>query len=173
MKSRAVFLDRDGTINPDPGYIGDPRQFELFPGVVPALRRLSEAGFKLFLVTNQSGIGRGYLTSGDLEAVHERMNSLLAAGGVNFDGIRYCPHLPGEECSCRKPNPAMVLDLAREHGIDLEKSWFIGDKASDILCGRRAGCRTVLVGNGQDEGADFTAPDLPAAAELVIREGVE
>jgi len=170
MTPRAVFLDRDGTINPDPGYIDAPEKFKLFPETIEALRLLSSAGYLLFLVTNQSGIGRGYFSRETLAAIHEHMGRLLAGGGVKFDDLLYCPHQPGENCGCRKPDPGMVLELARRHGVDREKSWFVGDKASDIICGRRAGCRTILVRGEKidaEVSPDFIADDLLGAARII------
>ena len=148
MKRKAVFLDRDGTINFDPGYLGDPEQFRFLPGVVEALTRLHEAGYLIFVVSNQSGIARGFFRDEDLDRVHDKMRNALRAEGVVLDGIYYCPHHPDERCSCRKPSPKMVLDASRSFGVDIEHSYFIGDRISDIETGKNAGCRTILVLTG-------------------------
>jgi len=148
LKRKAVFLDRDGTINFDPGYLGDPEQFRFLPGVVEALTRLHEAGYLIFVVSNQSGIARGFFRDADLDRVHDKMRNALRAEGVVLDGIYYCPHHPDERCSCRKPSPKMVLDASRSFGVDIEHSYFIGDRISDIETGKNAGCRTILVLTG-------------------------
>ncbi|MDD5555951.1 MAG: D-glycero-beta-D-manno-heptose 1,7-bisphosphate 7-phosphatase [bacterium] len=148
MRRKAVFLDRDGTLNVDPGYLADPAQFRLLPGVVAALRRLRGAGYRIFVVSNQSGIARGLFGEEELRRIHERMDAALRRGGVALDGIYYCPHHPTDRCGCRKPSPKMVLDAAREHRVDLKASYFVGDRLTDIEAGRKAGCRTVLVLTG-------------------------
>ncbi len=182
MKRRAVFLDRDGTINFDPGYLGDAERFRLLPGVVDALRRLREAGYLIFVVSNQSGIARGFFSHEDLRRIHDTMSAALRAHGVELDGIYYCPHHPDEQCPCRKPSPAMVLDAARRYDVSLGDSFFIGDRLSDVETGSRAGCGTILVltGGGREtaEGLaagpkpDHMAADLAAAADWILsREG--
>jgi D-glycero-D-manno-heptose 1,7-bisphosphate phosphatase len=151
----AVFLDRDGTVMEDVGYPRDPDTVRLLPGASAALAALQSAGFALVIVSNQSGVGRGIITPEQARAVHERFVSALAADGVTIDAFRYCPHAPGEGCDCRKPRPDMLLDVAAELGLDVSRSTMIGDRASDLEAGRRAGARTVLVGDR----------DHPAAAE--------
>ena len=177
MKRAAVFLDRDGTINRDPGYLSDPDGFELFPRSGEGMRLLAESGFTLVVVSNQSGIGRGLIAPSQLDEIHERMKSELRGEGVELEGIYYCPHHPGERCSCRKPSPLLVLSAAEKLGLDLASSYFVGDQASDILTGKNAGLRTVLVTTGeglksQEESeelkADCVAKDLLAAARWII-----
>ena len=143
---RAVFLDRDGTLIEDMGYLKNPDGVRLLPGCGVALAALQRNGFLLVLVSNQSGIGRGWLTRDEVERVHERVVSLLAEHGARFDAVYYCPHGPEEGCACRKPAPGMLLQAARELEIDLRTSFLVGDKPSDIEAGHRAGCRTVLLG---------------------------
>jgi D-glycero-D-manno-heptose 1,7-bisphosphate phosphatase len=167
---RAVFFDRDGTLMEEAEYCADPARVRVFPGVPDALRRLKDAGFGIFVVTNQSGIGRGYFTEEQYTAVQREF--LRQAGESAIDGTYYCPDAPGVESRCRKPEPGMLLQAAAEHGIDLAASYMVGDKAADIECGRRAGTRTILVltgyGAAQKCAADFTSADAVGAVELVL-----
>jgi D,D-heptose 1,7-bisphosphate phosphatase len=178
---KAVFLDRDGTINFDPGYLNDPGQFRFYPGAVEALRQLSEAGYLIIIISNQSGIARGYFGEDTLKKIHDKMLSAFLAGGITITGIYYCPHHPDDQCECRKPSPKMVLEAARDNAIDLGNSFFIGDRESDIKTGKNAGCETVLVLTGagketqkaiKDESRpDYVAKDLPEAARWIIGRG--
>lgn len=145
MTRRAVFLDRDGTIIDDAGYLRDPGRVRLLPGAPEALNRLRNRGYRLVVVSNQSGVGRGLLTREDLENVHRRMAQELAGHGVALDGAYYCPHAPWEGCGCRKPSPGLLIKAAEEMGLDMHRSFMVGDKLSDISAGRRAGCRAVLL----------------------------
>lgn len=153
---RAVFLDRDGTLNHDPGYIHRPEEFILFPGVAEAIRLLNEAGYLVVVATNQAGIARGYYTEEDLCAVHRKLRDEIAAGGGRLDGIYHCPHHPTagdgaltRACFCRKPAPGMLYRAALDLEIDLGGSWMIGDREGDLEAGRRAGCRTALALTGE------------------------
>jgi len=148
LEGYTIFLDRDGTLNPDPGYIKSPDQFELFPGVAEALGRLKRAGARLILVTNQSGIARGLLSRQNLEAIHRKLAHLLGQAGVTLDGIYFCPHHPDDGCGCRKPNPGMIDQAVRELGVDLKRSYVIGDHLRDIELAKRVGARSVLVSTG-------------------------
>ncbi len=149
--NKAIFLDRDGTLNPDPGYISSPKDYCLFEGVGEALAKLHNAGYLLILVTNQSGISRGLFTEKQLEAVHEKMNNLLGQFGVRLDAIYYCPHHPDfpyngvTECSCRKPKPGMILQALKDYNIDKENSFVIGDRTSDIKIGLSSGVSPVCI----------------------------
>jgi D-glycero-D-manno-heptose 1,7-bisphosphate phosphatase len=145
MKNKAVFIDRDGTINEDGPYLSDPGQFKMYPGVGEGVKRLKDAGFKIIVVTNQSGIARGYFTEEDLTAVHDRMKEEFASFGVTLDGIYYCPHHPNQSCSCRKPNTGLFEKAMREHDIDPGRSYMIGDTELDVVAGERVGARTVLI----------------------------
>ncbi|MGV3534150.1 MAG: D-glycero-alpha-D-manno-heptose-1,7-bisphosphate 7-phosphatase, partial [Chthoniobacteraceae bacterium] len=141
------------------------------PGVPEAIDELRAAGYRIVIITNQSGIGRGWITQTEYEAVHARLMELL--GAKRIDGTYYCPDAPGVESLCRKPAPGMVLQAARELGLDLGRSWFIGDKEADVQCGRNAGVRSILVqtGYGKDanaEGAEYVATDLTAAAQHIL-----
>src|SRR6266567_720526 len=143
---RAVFFDRDGTLMEDAHYCADPALVKVFSGIPEALRCLKAAGFCVFVVTNQSGIGRGLITDEQYHAVEEEF--LRQVGRDSIDASYYCPDKPGVPSKCRKPEPGMVLAAAAAHHIDLGSSYFVGDKAIDIECGRRAGTRTVLVLTG-------------------------
>lgn len=143
-----VFVDRDGTLIEEIPYLFRPDQVRPLPGVLDGLRALADAGCRLFLVSNQSGLARGHFTVWDLKAVDQTLDQLLASRGLAFTGKRYCPHGPQDGCPCRKPQPGMLLELAREHQIDLERAWMIGDKCSDVDAGTAAGCRAVLVRTG-------------------------
>ena len=148
-KKTAVFLDRDGTINIEKRYLADPDKLELFPDAVPALQSLMEAGFLLFIVTNQSGIGRGYYTLEDMHRVNDRLKSRLAKDGIRFERIYFAPEHPDEESRGRKPSPQFLLDAADEFGLDLSKSYMLGDKLSDLKCGWNAGVsESILVRTG-------------------------
>jgi D-glycero-D-manno-heptose 1,7-bisphosphate phosphatase len=169
-RRRAVFFDRDGTLMEDAHYCGDPALVKVFPSVPEGLRRLKQAGFGVFIVTNQSGIGRGLITEAQYRAVQEEF--LRQAGRDLIDASYYCPDAPGVPSICRKPEPGMVLQAAAAHHVDLSASYFVGDKSADIECGRRAGTRTVLVltGYGREQRcvADFTCRDAAEAAEIII-----
>lgn len=157
---RAVFLDRDGTIIVDEGYLADPTKARLLPGVIDALRTFRERGLMLVVVSNQSGIPRGLITPAQHAAVDARVKQMLADEGVPLDAAYYCPHLPNDACTCRKPLPGMLEQAAREHAIELPRSFMVGDKMSDVAAGRAAGCVTALLGTGKDFSiAPDTRPD--------------
>jgi histidinol-phosphate phosphatase family protein len=176
MKNRAVFLDRDGTIMEDSHFVGEVERVVLLPGSVRALARLSEAGFRLYVVTNQSGVGRGYFTRDDVDRVHAHLDERFAREGVRIERYLVCPHHPDEGCDCRKPAPGPVLRLAREARIDLARSFVVGDRASDIRLGENVGARTVLVLTGIGREAsedpelrpDHVAPDLAEAVDWIL-----
>lgn len=159
-QGKAIFLDRDGTIIYDAGYPKDPEELQLMPGVLDALAFLRKKGFKLIIVSNQSGIGRGILTYEDVNRINDHLVSILRSKGITIDGIYYCPHAPDEGCICRKPSPYMLKRGAIDHGVDLLESFMIGDKKSDIEAGKAAGCRTIFIGNTlKDIDGDIT-PDF-------------
>ena len=172
---RAALLDRDGTINVEREYLSDPAGVELLPNAATGLRRLRALGFGLIVISNQAGVGRGYLTMADVDAVNARLAALLREHGVTLDGIYVCPHKPDDNCACRKPAPGLIEQAAREHGFDPRASVMIGDKAIDIETGRRIGARTVLVRTGYgrefeargDVRADHVADDLLDAANIL------
>ena len=183
MSTPAVFLDRDGTIIEDSGYIGDPLDVRLVPQAAEALRMLADAGFRLVIVSNQSGIARGMFDQAALVRVHEQVERLLAEQGTGLDGAYYCPYLAGPEAiveefrrdsDLRKPRPGMLQQAAREMELDLSRSWMVGNSEADVQAGSAAGCRTIYVGNAAAllAGAirpDFTVPDLLAAAKIITK----
>jgi D-glycero-D-manno-heptose 1,7-bisphosphate phosphatase len=154
---KAVFLDRDGVINtklPEDRYVTAPSEFHLLEGVVEALLTLKELGYLLVVTTNQRGVGRGFMTPEDLDRVHRYMEQELNKRGVMLDRICHCPHRRSEACSCRKPEPGMIVTAAKDLGIDVAESYMVGDSPSDIEAGRRAGTRTVLIGKREDADPD-------------------
>ena len=156
MPNFGVFLDRDGTLNEDPGYLGDPDIVNLYPETGKALSLLkNELKFKLIVISNQSGIARGLITKEKVNAVNSKLNELLLKDNVQIDAFYYCPYHPDfsseEECLCRKPSPELVFKSAKDFNIDLSKSYFIGDAVSDIECGINANLKTILVKTGYGE----------------------
>lgn len=159
-KQKAIFLDRDGTINKYVGFLRNIDDFELLPGAAEAIKRINDSGYLAIVVTNQPVIARGEVTWEQLHAIHNKMETLLGKEGAYLDAIYYCPHHPhrgyeGEipelkiDCECRKPKPGMLLQAGKDFNIDLESSWMVGDGENDILSGRAAGCHTALIGGDQ------------------------
>lgn len=178
-----VFFDRDGTLNWDDGYLADPDGLVLLPGAIEAVAALNARGIKAVVITNQSGVGRGLITPGALERIHERLIALLAAGGSRLDGIYACPHRPEEGCVCRKPAPELARRAAKDLGVDARRSAVIGDKSVDLELGRRIGGRAILVRTGWGptteaalsaaERPDFIARDVFDAVQwLAFRPGI-
>lgn len=186
MPNYAVFLDRDGTINEDPGYLGNPSDVKLFPGAAKALSELKlRLNVKLIVVSNQSGIARGIITKDMVEKVNEKINELLSVENVTIDAFYYCPYHPEfntpEESECRKPSPKLVLEAAKDFNIDLSKSYFVGDASADIECGMNAGLKTILVKTGygmetismlqkQNKIPTFVAENLEDACNFIIED---
>lgn len=147
---KAVFLDRDGTLNYDPGYLNDPAELRLYPQVGEALRALKEKGFYLIVVTNQSGLSRGLVDAQGLHRIHLTMNEMLGDYGVQIDRFEFCSHLPEDLCQCRKPSPFLLRKAATDMNLDLTQSYMVGDRLSDIEAGRSAKCQGVgLVRTGE------------------------
>lgn len=182
--TRAAFLDKDGTLIDDLPYNVDPDRIRLATGAGPALRALQALGFRLIVVSNQAGIALGRIPEAAMPVVHQRLASLLGAEDVQLDGFYYCPHSPHGRiahhafaCACRKPQPGLLLRAAAEHGIDTGASWMIGDILDDVEAGRRAGCRTILINNGNEtewvlgpmRRPHRLARDLPQAAQLIAQ----
>jgi histidinol-phosphate phosphatase family protein len=148
--SRTIFLDRDDTIVPDRHYLDNVEGIELLEGAGQALRRMQDLEYQLVLVTNQSGIGRGYFPESIVHGQHARLATLLEPYGVRFETIRFCPHTPDDRCNCRKPEPGMLLDAGRELGTDFSRSWMIGNSEADVEAGVAAGCRSIQIVGGVD-----------------------
>ena len=181
MMRRALFLDRDGTLVHPFHYPSRPEHLRLYDTIGPELCSLQEMGFDLVVITNQAGIARGYFTEADLQRMHDYLISELSSLGVHLSGIYHCPHHPdgvipelATRCSCRKPQPGMLLKAARDLEIDLQRSWFVGDILDDIEAGNRAGCHTVLVDLGTESlpsqplrQPTFVAPDTSQALRII------
>lgn len=178
MAKHAVFLDRDGTIIVNKHYLGDPAGVELIPGASDALLKLQMAGYLLFIVSNQSGVGRGMFTVDDLNKVNQRMIELL--GGVHFSEIYNCICKPDDpKCNCRKPSPKYLFKAEEKYHINLRKSYFIGDRETDVECGINGGCKSILVMTGEGAGSKeklagkkfSVAKDINEAADLILKNG--
>lgn len=172
---RAVFLDRDGTINVEKDYLYRPEEFTFIPGAPEAIRALKEAGFLVIVVTNQSGVARGYFGPDAVEALHAHLQSELATFDTSIDAFYYCPHHPQAgvgvyrvDCDCRKGRPGMLLQAAQEHGIDLSRSFMIGDKEADLEAGQAAGCAALLVltGYGAETALNTNLSPFAICADL-------
>ena len=179
--SPVVFLDRDGTLNRDVGYLSDPDQLELLPGAGSAVRLLNEAGFRIVIVTNQSGLARGFITEPQLHEIHRRLTAQLQAAGASVDAIVYCPHHPEAQCDCRKPGRGLVEQAQRQFPIDCRRSYVVGDKLVDVQLARLIGAKGVLVRTGHGAGTlqawpagegdpDYVADDLSGAAQWIVRQ---
>jgi D-glycero-D-manno-heptose 1,7-bisphosphate phosphatase len=183
-QNAAVFLDKDGTLVKDIPYNADPQKIILEAGVAKGLRRLSEAGLPLIVVTNQSGIARGYFQEEQMEGIIAKLGEILyAEAGAALSGFYYCPHHPegsvekyALDCPCRKPRPGLLLAAAQDQGLSLEESWMVGDILDDMEAGKRAGCQTILVSNGNEtewqcgplREPDYVATDFEEAAEVIL-----
>ena len=185
---KAIFLDRDGTLNVDVGYLHQLKDLQLFPYTVDALRLLKRAGYELIVVTNQSGMARGMISPGFVETCHDEMRARLQAGDTDLDALYYCPHHPdgsvkalAVDCRCRKPNPGMIEAAVRDRGIDPKASWVIGDKWLDVNLGVAVGARSILVRTGwgaeQEEQrpagqqVDAVCDNLMHAVSVILAEG--
>lgn len=179
----AVFLDRDDTINRDTGYVGSPDEVELLPGAGAAVARLNAAGLLVVVVSNQSGVARGFFSEAEVQAVNAELSRQLAPLGAKVDHYYYCPHYPQAKvpqykmvCNCRKPAPGMLLAAAQELGLDLAGSFMVGDKGSDVAAGRAAGTLTIKIGSGPDqsppsgpqEEPHHQTPDLAGAVDWIL-----
>ncbi len=175
VQKRAVFLDRDGVINQSYGFRppNNVSEFKLFPGVPEAIRHLNEAGFLVFVVTNQGGVGLGYMTEAELDEIHAKLRTEVAASGGYFDEIVACIHKPRAGCSCRKPQPGMLTTLAVKHQVDLSRSYMIGDRDVDIEAGLAAGTTTILIESDEATTvkADYICPSLLEASKLIVSLG--
>ena len=178
----AVFIDRDGTIAEEVGYLNHVSRFHMFPFVPAAVRRLNQARCPVIVVTNQSGVARGYFPESLVHEVHLRMMQQLSELGARVDALYYCPHAPSENCNCRKPRTGMLERAAREHALDLRRSFVIGDRYADVELARNVQARGILVRTGYGEGElvwhalewptppDFVAGDLAEATDWILRQ---
>ncbi|HTT33247.1 MAG TPA: D-glycero-beta-D-manno-heptose 1,7-bisphosphate 7-phosphatase [Methylomirabilota bacterium] len=178
----AVFLDRDGTIAEEVGYLNHINRFRIFPFVAAAIRRLNEASWPVVVVSNQSGVGRGYFPESLVNDVNELMKKQLSQAGATIDAVYYCPHTSSDNCICRKPKNGMLEQAAREHSLDLRRSYVVGDRYADIQLAENAGAHGILVRTGYGEGElawhaaewptqpDFVAKDLAEATDWILRQ---
>lgn len=174
----AVFLDRDGTINEDKGYIDSPERLFIIDGAASAIKKLNSKGFKVVVITNQSGVGRGYFTREAADSVNKKLEEILKREGAHLDGIYYCPHHPDDNCECRKPRIGLLEKAKNDLAIDFKKSYVIGDKGSDIEIAQGIGGKGILVltGSGKDEKQklnhepSYIATDLKDAVEWIIKD---
>lgn len=181
---KAIFLDKDGTLVEDVPYNVDPSLIRFAPHAVRALRQLQDYGFMLVVITNQSGVGLGYFSEEKVQEVHKSLSDMLTEQQVHLKAFYYCPHAPnGEgkpECECRKPEAGMLLKAAKELGIHLPSSWMIGDILNDVEAGHRAGCKAILVDNGNEtewetgelRNPDYLVKDLKEAADIICIEEI-
>lgn len=176
-RNAAVFLDRDGTINEDTGYIDSPERLSIIDGVSSAIKRLNSKGFKVIIITNQSGIARGYFSKDAADAVNTRLIEVLEKQGAHLDGIYYCPHHPDDNCECRKPKTGMLEKAKEDMHIDFKQSYVIGDKVSDVEIARNIGGKGILVLTGSGKGEkeklihkpSYIANNLQDAVEWIIK----
>jgi D-glycero-D-manno-heptose 1,7-bisphosphate phosphatase len=187
MKRRAVFIDRDGTISEEVGYINHASRFRMFPYAAAAIKLLNESGWLAIVITNQAGVARGYFSEEMIHTVHKRMEDDLASGAARLDAVYYCAHHPsvGEapyrfDCDCRKPRPGLISQAAAEFDIDLPASWMVGDRYSDVALARNAGVKSAFVLSGYGRGEwehqrsswseqpDLVAEDLLEAVRLIV-----
>lgn len=176
MLKPAIFLDRDGTINIDKHYLYKPADWEWLEGSIEAIRTFNNAGYRVIVATNQSGIARGFFTMAEVHGLHQQVDQWLAPHGARIDAYYICPHHPDfgthRACECRKPKPGLLLQAAREHAIDLSHSWMIGDKTSDVNAGLAAGCRSIMLTSSSPQTEHtHTTPcveNLAAAARIIF-----
>ncbi len=175
-KPGLVCMDRDGTLIQEKNFLADPEQVFLYPGAGEAVADLHHHGFRVALITNQSGVGRGIIPEPVLLEIHDVLQQLLSEFDTTLDSIHYCPHKPDDGCDCRKPSPKMLLDAAANTGADTGNMYMIGDKAMDILSGKNAGAVTILVRTGYGKGteekgevtADYTCDTLREAVDWIL-----
>jgi D,D-heptose 1,7-bisphosphate phosphatase len=179
--NKAIFLDRDGTINKDSGYTFKIEDLVFLPNVISGLKELSKLNYKLIIITNQSGIGRGYYAEEDYDQFRDEMHKRLKNSRVDIDAEYFCPHHPTEglgkykiHCNCRKPKSGMLEKAAEDFNLDLGKCWFIGDRTNDIKCGNKTGCKTIQVLTGYEKikiiEADYMVKDLLESAKIIIND---
>ena len=165
MSKEAVFLDRDGVINNKSKKVYSLEEFELYPWTIDSIKKLKEIGYKVFVVTNQGGIELGYMNEKVVKRIHKHFKDLLAKEGTSVDDIIYCKHFD-EPCEYKKPNPGMLLTLAEKHNVNLQKSFMVGDRKTDIMAGKKAGCNTIKVGDYYKD-ADYVCENLSEAVNYI------
>lgn len=168
MKKPAIFLDRDNTINYDPGYLHETDKVKLLKNAKEGLTLLKKVGFLLIVISNQSGVGRGYFPVSDVYAVNDKINQLLG-DDAKIDAFYFCPHAPEENCNCRKPKTGLIDFVKKDFDIDFENSFMVGDKKSDVEFGHNIGVKTVFIGNKNSANADFCAKDLLGVAKIILK----
>lgn len=184
--NKAVFFDRDGTLNYDPGYLGEPGKVQLYDGVEEFVKKLKEVhDFLIIVISNQSGVTRGLISDDEVKAVNAKINSLLKKNETSVDAFYYCTYHPDydddEKCKCRKPSPQMVFEAAKDFNINLSSSYFVGDTTSDVKCGRNAGVKTILIRTNQKEdeimelkkeeiSPNFVAENFIDACKFIIKD---
>lgn len=166
MHKKAVFLDRDGVINDNSKHVNQPEDLVLYDWTTSSIRQLNEAGFLVFVVTNQGGIEMGYFTEDDLHAIHAHLELLVKNDGAVIEEITYCPHFH-YKCECRKPKPGMILRLAKKHDVDLQSSWMVGDFDTDIEAGICAGCKSIKIGE-PNKSAEYSCLNLEEAVGYIL-----
>ena len=183
---KAIFIDRDGTLNREVDVLRDIKQLEVFPNAAPALKALSELGYYIVLITNQPVIARGWLTEAQVDEIQAELKRRIETDGGVINAMYYCPHHPNAnlpeyrtECDCRKPNIGMITRATKEHDLDLQQSWMIGDMTGDIVAGKKAGLKTILVKTGyagtdgkHDVKPDYEAADISEAVEIIGKHGI-
>jgi D-glycero-D-manno-heptose 1,7-bisphosphate phosphatase len=181
-KKPAVFIDRDGTINEEVGYLNHISRLRIFPFVPAAIRKLNHRGLAVIVVTNQSGVARGYFPEALVREVNEAVIQQLSSAGARLDGVYYCPHAAADGCACRKPGPGMIEQAAAEHGLDLQRSFVVGDRYADVELAHNVGARSILVRTGYGEGElqlhaagwklkpEFIATDFAQAVDWILEQ---
>ena len=179
MGNRAVFIDRDGTINANIGYINNLKDFKIYNGVAEGIKLLNQDGFKVIIITNQSGLARGFFTEEMLEKIHNKMKREISEKGATVDAIYYCPHHPDVKCSCRKPRTGLLEKAVKDFDVDIDESFIIGDRMLDIEAGQGIGCKTVLVPENKEKVAiemqesnvkpDIICDDFYSGAEWITK----
>ena len=174
---KAIFLDRDGVINKDPGngdYIKSWKEFQFFPGAIEAIKMLNKNGFEIFVISNQAGVGRGIYSQGDLDDITRNMLAEIRAQGGDITSVSYCTHKPDEGCNCRKPNTGMIEESTKGLDIVFKDTYFIGDSWRDIGAGKKAGCKTILLLTGKEDLDSLKARDIkPDLVKKDLKEAVE
>jgi len=179
MENKAVFIDRDGTINVNVGYIDHPDDFQMYPGVIEGIKLLKKNGYKIIVVTNQSGIGRGYFEKKNLDDIHHKMKNELFENGTSVDAIYFCPHHPKDNCNCRKPRTGLLEKAVKDLDINIEESFIIGDRMLDMEAGDKIGCKTVLIPEDEEKIAiemdeshvkpDFICDDFLSGVKWILK----